>query len=237
LGGFGNLLSICLGQRKPENKDLIVQSDLSSVNLVSRELAARFEIQLAGCTSHARRPFAIYEADDPDGCSAMLHYFKGLYIYERGLDLFGRNDTNVRAVRGVDGRQMWEYIKEHAEIMMKRWSRATSLGDAVRYIIRHYDKLTAYLDNPIISISNDFSERMLRMEKLIQANALFRNSLEGRFALDINRSILQTAIAARVPMQDYMTHVLRADPKDVVARPHEFTPLAYAKQNPRPEND
>lgn len=233
VGGFGNLLSICLNARQPGLKDLIVQSDLATVNLVSAEQKERFDIELAGCTSHARRPFAIHENEDPDACAYMLHLFKGLYIYEKGLDLHGRNDANVRAIRGIDSRLMWEDIKEHATDMAERWSNATKLGIAARYIVRHYHKLTAYLKNPIISISNDFSERMLRMENLIEANALFRNSLEGRFALDINRSCLQTAIAARAPLQDYVIHVLKASPEDVKARPEDFTAVAYAREHVR----
>jgi hypothetical protein len=235
IGGFGNLLSICLGNRLPEFRDLTVQSDLATVNLISdAELATLFDIELAGCTSHARRPFALYENDDPDACAHMLHLFRGLYIYERGLDLYGRNDANVRAVRGVDSRRMWEEIKEFASIMTQTWSKATKLGAAALYILRHYEKLTAYLDNPIISISNDFSERILRMEKLIQVNALFRNSLEGRFALDINRTILQTGVAAHAPLQDYVTYVLRASPEEVEAHPENFTALAYVRKYSQP---
>ena len=234
IGGFGNLLSICLASRQTHLSELTVQSDLATVNLVTAEQKERFAIEMVGCTSHARRPFAIHEGDDPDACAYMLHLFKGLYIYEKGLDLHGRNEVNVRAVRGIDSRLMWEDIKEHAIEMAQKWSNATNLGVAARYIVRHYQKLTAYLDSPIISISNDFSERMLRMENLIEANALFRNSLEGRFALDINRSIMQTAIAARAPLQDYMTHVLRASPQEVEANPAAFTALAYARANPLP---
>jgi hypothetical protein len=70
---------------------------------------------------------------------------------------------------------------------------------------------------------------MLRMEKLIQANALFRNSLEGRFALDINRTALQTAIAAQVPLQEYVNYVLRASPEKVAANPENYTALAYSR--------
>ena len=235
IGGFGNLLSTCLGQRPAELKNLSVQSDLSTVNLVSDpELSKKFFIELVGCTSHARRPFAIYENDDPDLCFAMLHLFKGLYIYEKGLDLYGRNEENVRAVREVDGNNMWIQIKDLAELIGQKWSRATNLGTAARYILRHYPRLTAYLRNPQISISNDFSERMLRMEKLIEANALFRNSLEGRFALDINRSILQTGIAAQAPLQEYISYVLRASPAEVEANPEAFTALAYSRNNSPP---
>jgi hypothetical protein len=52
--------------------------------------------------------------------------------------------------------------------------------------------------------SNNFSERMLRLERLIENNALFRQTLNGRFCLDIIRTILQTAIAAKVDLQLYI---------------------------------
>jgi hypothetical protein len=230
IGSFGNLLSLSLGSRSPEFKKLIIQSDLASVNLVAdAKVAARFDLEMAGCASHARRPFALYEAEDPELCGYMLHYFKGLYIYEQCLDLTGRNDTNVRAVRGTDSRQLWVDIQDLASVMADKWSAKTKLGVASRYILRHYKKLTAYLDNPTISISNDFSERMLRLEKLIQANALFRKSLEGRFALDVIRTILQTAIAAKVPLAEYLVFVMKTSQDKIKANPEAYTPLAYAR--------
>ncbi|MBN1960844.1 MAG: transposase [Deltaproteobacteria bacterium] len=94
-------------------------------------------------------------------------------------------------------------------------SKETKLGEAARYIIKNYDKLTAYLDDPRLEITNNFSERMLRLEKLIEASSLFRTSLEGRFALDIMRSVLQTAIAAKAPLQDYILSVLMKPMDDI----------------------
>jgi hypothetical protein len=161
----------------------------------------------------------------------MLHFFKGLFIHEHGLDLVGRNSDNVLAVRGVDSRQLWEQIKELADDISERWSRETKLGEAARYITRHYEKLTAYLDDPRLSLSNNFSERMLRMEKLIENSSLFRTSLEGRFALDIMRTVLQTAVAARAPLQTYLLSVLRTPPAEVAANPERFTPRAWSAAN------
>jgi hypothetical protein len=230
IGSFGNLLTLSLASRSPEFKKVIVQSDLATINLVTdAEVEARFDIEMAGCASHARRPFVLYQADDPELCKYMLHFFKGLYIYEKCLDLHGRNETNVRAVRNVDSREAWNDIRDVATLMEKKWSKQTKLGQAARYILKHFKKLTAYLDNPMISISNDFSERMLRMEKLIQANALFRKSLEGRFALNIMRTIFQTATAAKAPLAEYFVFVLRADKAKIKANPENYTPLAYAK--------
>jgi hypothetical protein len=235
LGGFGNLLETLLGKRSPKRKALMIQSDLATVNLVAdKQLQQCFDIRYVGCASHARRPFALYENEDPDYCAAMLHMFKGLFIHEHGLNLFGRNEQNVRAVRDVDSRAQWQEIKELAEEMSTRWSRETKLGEGARYITRNFAKLTAYLDDPRLDLTNNFSERMLRLEKLIEASSLFRTTLEGRFALDIMRSVLQTAVAAHAPLQEYILSVLRASPAEVAAAPTQFTPREWVAEMAQP---
>lgn len=232
LGGFGDLLQMLLRKRNPKLSTLTIQSDLSSVNLVAdAELQRLFTFRYAGCGSHARRPFALYEHEDPEYCAAMLHLFKGLFIHEHGLDRVGRNAENVAAVRGVDCRDLWQRIKALAFEMSETWSRETKLGEGARYITRNYDKLTTYLDDPRLSLTNNFAERMLRLEKLIENSSLFRTTLEGRFALDIMRSVLQTAVAARAPLQTYLLAVLRASPVEIALNPERFTPRAWAAAN------
>jgi hypothetical protein len=68
---------------------------------------------------------------------------------------------------------------------------------------------------------------MLRTEKLIESSSMFRLSLEGRFVLDIIRTILQTAVAARIPVHDYLVDVLRADADEIENHPERFTPHAW----------
>jgi hypothetical protein len=208
---------------------LTLQADLSTTNLVNDpELLKRYIIRLIGCTAHARRPFALYEHEDPVNCSYMLHLFKGLAIHEQRLDVHGRNRENVLAVRQVDSRELWEEIRELATDMADKWSKATKLGTGARYILNHYDELTAYLDDPRLEPSNNLRERMLRTEKLIEASSMFRRTLEGRFALDVVRTVMQTAVAAGVPVHAYLEFVLRADAEEIAAHPERFTPRAWA---------
>ena len=208
---------------------MILQADLSTTNLVSDpELLERFTFKLIGCTAHARRPFALYEHEDPANCALMLHLFKGLALYEQRLDVHGRNRQNVLAVRQTDSRELWEEIRELATEMTEQWSKATKLGAGARYILKHYDKLTAYLDDPRLEPTNNLRERMLRTEKLIEGSSMFRRTLEGRFALDVVRTVMQTAVAAGVPVHEYLTSVLRADAEDIAAHPERFTPRAWA---------
>jgi hypothetical protein len=228
LGSCGNLFEALLRKRDPKLRDVHLQGDLSSSNAVnSPELRERFKIHVSGCTAHARRPFAIHEADDPVNCQFMLHLFKGLAIHEQRLDVHGRNPENVLAVRQNESRRMWGLIQDLAHSMTERWSKSTELGNAARYIINHFAVLTAYLDDPRLEPSNNLRERMLRTEKLIEGSSMFRKSLEGRFALDVVRTVLQTAVAAGVPVHEYVVSVLRANPEDVARRPADFTPRAW----------
>ena len=228
LGSFGNLLDMILENRKKSLHKLIIQSDLSTTNLISKpHISSYLEITLAGCASHARRPFALYREDD-ELCESILFFFSFLGFQEHGLDISGRNTDNTRAVRDIDSRKQWEEILHIAKILTRKWSKKTPIGDGAHYIIKHYDKLTAYLTNPSLMPSNNFSERMLRMEKLIQDNALFRQSLEGRFCLDIVRTVNQTATAAGVEHQGYLNWVMREQPENVAKSPERYTPLAFA---------
>ena len=122
-------------------------------------------------------------------------------------------------------------IRELAQEMTSKWSPATKLGAGARYIVKHYATLTAYLDDPRLEETNNLRERMLRMEKLIEGSSMFRQSLEGRFVLDVVRTILQTAVAAGVPVHAYLESVLRADVDEVAEHPERFTPRAWAAAN------
>lgn len=229
LGSCGNLFEALLRRRDATKKSVYLQGDLSSSNLITdKELLQRVKPTYAGCVAHARRPFANYQHEDTLHCPHMLHLFLGLAMHEEHLTGAGRNRDNVLAVRGEDSRRVWDRILELAKKMATKWSPATKLGAGANYIIKNFEKLTVYLDEPRLEASNNHRERMLRTEKLIEGSSMFRRSLEGRFALDVLRTVLQTAVAARAPIQEYLVYVLRAPPEDVARNPARYTPLAYS---------
>ena len=235
-GSFGNLFDHVLKKRDKNLKTVWVQTDLARVNLATDEgSVAHFDIHQAGCASHARRPFALYEDEDPDWCAFILHEFKGLFIHEKGLDLHGRNKENVLAIRQNDSKKVWDTILEYCQMVSKKWSQKTKLGLASRYVEKNFDRLTAYLANPRVDLTNNFSERMLRAEKLIQASSLFRTTLEGRFALDIVRTVTQTAIASDVDVKEYLMFVLKSNPTDVRENPEKYLPKVFREMHPPQE--
>jgi hypothetical protein len=91
------------------------------------------------------------------------------------------------------------------------------------------------VDDPRLEPTNNFSERMLRMEKLIESSSMFRASLCGRFVLDILRTALQIAVAARAPLQEYVLSVLCTDPEEIAAAAERFTPHAWVNTHLSPD--
>lgn len=222
-GNFGNLLDLILMQRSKKQKKVLIQSDLSTVNLVSDPvLLENFEFEFFGCASHARRAFAQY-AEDNQICAFILSAFRNIYHQEKGLDLYKRNEKKVLDIRQKISINYWNSILESSHQLCEYYSPSTIIGEAARYMIKNYPKLTAYINNPKVPLTNDLCERMLRMEKLIQAGSLFRTSLEGRFALDICRTIVQTALAAGVDIKKYLTYALKH--KENALTPYEYLRL------------
>jgi hypothetical protein len=238
LGSLGNLLEMLLRRRKASARELKVQSDLSTTNLVTDpELTSRFKLELVGCMSHARRPFALYEDQDPVYAPYMLTLFQGIALHEDLLDRHGRNRQNVLAVRGMDSRKLWEEIKELAQKMVKKWSKETPLGAGARYILKYFKKLTAYLRDPRLAATNNLQERLLRTEKLIEKSSMFRRTIEGRVVLDILRTILQTAVAAGAPAHEYLVEVMKTDPDEIAKHPERYTPRAWVARQVAEEPD
>jgi hypothetical protein len=229
LGGLGNLLEVLLERRDPTLKHLTIQSDLSPVNFVRKaELLSIFRIKVAGCSSHARRPFARYYEDDPETCELFLGHFSYLAGLESGLNEIGRNHANVKAVRDIHAREVWSDIFECAEMAKTMHSKSTKIGDAACYLLDHRVELTAYLDDARLCENNNFSERMIRMEKMIEKCSHFRATLEGRFVLDILRTEIQTAIAANARIHDYLVAMLKTPREVLELNPKNFTSYAWA---------
>ena len=134
----------------------------------------------------------------------MLSQIAGIYSHEESLDIQGRNVTNTNAVRDQCSKAIWLQLLDDAKVIKRDFSSETDLGEGARYLIRHFDELTLYLTEPKLRHTNDMSERLLRPEKQIQSLSLFRNSLAGRFALDIVRTTIQTSIAAKVNAARYL---------------------------------
>ena len=180
---------------------------------------------------HARRNFVLAADDDYVNCTEVRMLFDAIAMYERELTEAGRRTSNVLAVREKFTGPLWEVILSQSQALSERWPRGHPVGKAARFVISHFDKLTAHCKHAHMPDNNTLSEGMLHAEKMMHRSSLFRWSLQGRGAWNIVRGIHQTCSLAGIDFQLYLREVLEAFPAKVKARPEQFTPYAIARRN------
>lgn len=234
LGTLGDLLSKMLETRSPKRKRLTLLTDLASTNLVSASLYSSFEITHAGCAAHARRPFWKHRDKDQKLCYWMLSAFLVLEQIEDRIDELGRTKANIERYRHRYSRKVWAIIKRRCESVLRgekvygnHWPKTSEIYGACRYIVKHFDILTAYLDDPRLPSTNNLSERVLRWDKIMQDASKFRMTEAGRLHVDILRTIVHTCSAANVALKDYLIFVFK-NRAAIETDPAQFTPYAYA---------
>jgi len=75
----------------------------------------------------------------------------------------------------MDGLAQW--MREQFE--QRKVEPNSGLGDAIRYMQKHWDKLTLFLRKPGAPLDNDICERALKRAILHRKNALFFKTLNG----------------------------------------------------------
>jgi hypothetical protein len=109
------------------------------------------------------------------------------------------------------------------------WPKTSEIYGACEYVVKHYKKLTAYLDDPRLPANNSLSERVLRWDKIMQDSSKFRLTEQGRLHVDILRTIVHTCSAAEVELRDYLLFVFK-NRQGIEVDPAQYTPYAFAKK-------
>jgi hypothetical protein len=246
-GSVGNLLNRLLEWRNPKSGGLIFQGDLSTTNLPSREMRRKFNLELAGCGAHARRPFWRHKEEDARLCYFMLRGFLLLSRVEEIIDARGRTQKNVLHYRKHYGKKIWKSLLNRCLIAIGTeapnarftlaknsidpdiWPPTSDLNVACSYVVNHYKELTAYLENPFLKYTNNGSERALRIEKCFLSSSKFTKTRNGRAVTDILRTINATCVAAGLDLTTYL-RVIFKNRKNLHAHPELYTPYCIALQ-------
>ena len=188
---------------------------------LDRNLPKEFETVLANCLAHGRRKFVEVSGSFPEQCRFVLETLGGVY----------KNDAFARG-GGLSDEERLQYHQAHSGPLMNElegWMREqieqkhvepnSSLGGAIAYVQKRWDKLTLFLRKPGAPLDNNICERALKKAILHRRNSLFYKTENGARVGDLFMSLIHTADLARVNAFDYLTALLehvpeiRRDPK------------------------
>ena len=104
-----------------------------------------------------------------------------------------------------------------------------SLGGAISYMLKHWEKLTLFLRVPGAPLDNNVCERTLKMSIRHRRNSLFYKTQRGADVGDLYMSLVHTCYASRTPPVNYLTQLQRNHER-VRAAPGDWMPWNYQAQ-------
>lgn len=198
---------------------------------LSRNLPATFKTILANCLAHGRRQFVDMAERFPDECRYVLEMLAEVYKHdatarEQGLSPETRLSFHqTRSGPIMEGLQSW-CRRQFEERLVEPNS---GLGEAIAYLLNHWEKLTLFLHKPGAPLDNNICERALKKAILHRKNALFYKTCNGAHVGDVFMSLIYTCQLCGADPFDYLTELQR-HAKDLAARPDAWMPWNYSSR-------
>ncbi len=195
---------------------------------LSRNLPGELRTILANCLAHARRQFVDVYDRFPEQCRYLLEalavvYHNDAVARERALSPEARlqfhqqeSQPKMQELHAWLTRQLEEKLAEPN----------SALGGAIRYMLRHWDKLTLFLRQVGAPLDNNVAERALKKAILHRKNALFYKTRNGTRVGDLFMSLIYTCQLNGANPFDYLTQ-LQQHSEQVAASPSLWMPWNY----------
>jgi len=219
----GENLAEVLKLRSPELPPIIQMCDA-----LSRNVPKIVETLVANCNAHGRRNFVKVTANFPEPCRFVLEAFREIYRYDA-----------VTRKQGMSPEERLAFHQEHSKPVMDKlhaWIEAqfeqrlvepnSGLGQAISYLLNHWQKLTLFLEKAGVPLDNNIVERALKKAILHRKNSLFYKTRNGAQMGDLFMSLIHTCELNDVNAFDYLTELLR-HAEALKQNPSEWMPWNY----------
>jgi len=219
-----NLLAL-LKQRASE-----LDRPIQMCDALSRNMPDELDTILANCLSHGRRRFVEVAPNFPEACFYVLEILKDVYT----------NDAEAKSHRMTDQQRLGFHQKESGPKMeeLKVWlidqieqrkvEPNSSLGEAINYMLKHWDKLTLFLKQPGAPLDNNVCERALKKAILHRKNSYFYKTQNGARVGDLFMSLIHTCELNGVNAFDYLTE-LQKHASELSSHPDRWMPWNYCQ--------
>ena len=218
-----NTEDVCIAREK-ECSPLIVMSDAKSGNVPKG-----VDVIECKCNTHARRYFADIVDDFPHECQyVIVEVFGELYKNERET-----KEKKMTAIERLEYHQKNSgpvmddfYIWLNRQIDGNMVEPNSSLGKAIKYVLKHWENLTRFLHVEGAPIDNNICERAIKTVICHRKNSLFYKNEHGAYIGDMFMSLIHTCALNDVNAFEYLTELQKNSSK-IFKNPSKWLPWNY----------
>ena len=222
----GENLRELLAQRAPDLPPPIQMCDS-----LSRNMPEDLRLIVANCLAHARRNFVDVVDVFPEEVTYVLECLKKVY----------RTDAEARKAHLSPQERLQLHQRDSRPVMddLHGWLKKqideklvepnSSLGGAIKFMLKHWQKLTLFLRVAGAPLDNNLCEQVLKMSILHRKNSLFYKTMNGAYVGDVYMTLIHTCYFAKEDPIDYLTQLQRHAER-VIASPGDWLPWNYRQQ-------
>jgi len=198
---------------------------------LSRNVPAQFETVLGNCLAHGRRRFVEVADFFPEECRYVLETLRDVYQNdELAREQAMTPEQRLTFHQAASGPLMGDLERWLTEqIKQRKVEPNSSLGQAIKYMRKHWQKLTLFLRVPGAPLDSNAVERALKKAILHRKNSYFYKTQNGARVGDIYMSLIHTAELTGAAAFNYLVALLRNTEK-VAANPADWMPWNYETQ-------
>jgi hypothetical protein len=199
----------------------------------SRNTCPEFDSLLANCLGHGRREFVNLATRFPEPVRFVLEQIREVY----------RADAHAKEQRLSDQDRL-QYHQTHSRPVMEKLHHLlqeqfeqklvepnSGLGQAINYLLRHWEPLTLFLRQPGAPLDNYLCERSLKMAILHRKNSLSYKTVNGARTGDLFMSLIHTCRLNQVNPYNYLL-AIATHSQQIQEQPQNWLPWNYPKTEP-----
>jgi len=182
----------------------------------------------ANCCTHSRRKYVEVMEAFPEQCRFVLETLQEVY----------GNDAKTKELMLSPGERL-KFHQTHSQKPMEaleKWAREqieqkkvepnSDLGQAIKYMLKRWEKLTLFLQEPGAPLDNNACEQILKRAVRHRRNSLFYKTERGALVGDLFMSLIETCRFCDANPLDYLT-ALQKHARLVNEHPEQWLPWNY----------
>ena len=208
---------------------------------LSRNIPKAFETLLANCLAHGRRKFVDVFENFPSQCQHVLESLARVYKHDAIVRQYALSDDDRLYLHQVESGPVMTDLKDWmtAQLDAKKVEPNSGLGQAITYMLKHWEKLTLFLRQAGAPLDNNICERALKKAILHRKNSYYYKTGNGARVGDLFMSLIHTCELNKINAFNYLTEIQK-HAEAVALSPADWLPWHYQEmldQSQAADND